>query len=30
MEIIDPVLAPVYGRQVIKKGRKKLMNFAGK
>ena len=30
MEEVDAVLNPVIGRQTIKKGRKKLMNFAGK
>ncbi len=30
MEVIDAQLNPVIGRKTIKKGRKKIMSFAGK
>jgi len=30
MEEIDATLNPVIGRQTIKKGRKRIMHFAGK
>lgn len=30
MEAVDAQLNPVIGRKVIKKGRKKIMKFAGK